>query len=451
MKMLNLLDMSGNQIQNFLVHNGDATSSNKLTAQPGRLVYDIADRSIYFGYDNSSTRQTEWSRLVDTAHIADIIGTYAIPVEREIIATKVEYFDDSVDILFYNYRNQVPFSVKLAAASDRNAGLLGSKEYEFILEIPNMQKELDNVSEIVVRNKPSWDSAFNWGNHADAGYAKAYKLENAVEASEHPVTGNVYQDANTLKSSTGRNDWTQREVVFDIVKNRLLCEYTITDGGTTTSAYVIVWSSYNTNKPKSYYEAEGNLLFVKGNASVYKYENNSWVLYFSGASQDVIKKIDAIRDALGLDTADGGVIDTWNEIRKFFANVNDETTLLGELSKKANDSDVIKKPSVEGVYGEVLTSNGNGTASWGSLKRVHTWVVDETSDLTKLISVSNTDVSVKLYKQVFPETLLSQNMQPMVHWNEVVADVDLVSMNKSLYVSITFGVRETGTYKAVII
>lgn len=441
MKMLSMLDMSGNQIKNFLVHNGDATSNSKLTAWPGRLVYDTTERSLYYGYDNASTNQTEWSRLIDEAHIGSYINQYAIPANKEVKSVTVSESQSAKTYKFNNSLGATQYSFTIPNATGVSSGLLSATGF----------LNLTSVYQLVSGSSSNWTTAYSWGNHAEAGYSKAYKIDKAVEASEKPLGGNTYENISSLIQSTGFNDWTQNEVVFDTIGLRLLCEYTRTYGGETQRAYVKSWNSYNTIKPASYYKSNETLLFVKGNATVYKRENNAWVLYFSGASQDVIEKIDDIRDALGIDEEAGGIINTWNEVKEFFKNIDNQEDLLSVLATKADADKVVAKPSNDSVAGAYLTSNGDGTTSWHQPKQSYTWTIGENSELVKMFSIPNTDVVIKMYKQTFTEEALSQGSTPMVHWTEVIADVELVSMSNAYYARVTFGARENGTYKAVII
>lgn len=454
MKLYNVLDMTGNQIQNFLVENGSVSGQNPLTAQTGRLAYNIGDRSLYFGYDNSTNGNSgdiRWSRLVDAAHIGDYIGQYAILKEEDVVDTKANYDKSGmVEIAFLRSTGSAKFYAAIREVTDYSWGLMSPKMLQDLSHISYMEFDIQALQKDVM-NKYNWDAAYGWGNHADAGYTKVYKIDKAVEADGRPVYGNTYNDLLDLQQSTGKNDWVQHEVVFDTATLSLLCEYTRLEGDDTVSAYVKAWNGFNTINDAYFYEVNGNLLFVKGNASVYKYENSRWVLYLSGASQDVIQKIDAIKNALGIgdDYQDPtpDIIDTWNEMKAYFANIDDkDQSLLNLIASKANDADVIKKPAT-GQADDVLTRNLDGTAKWATRKIVEKWTPSSsTSKVINITSLGTTDVSVKLYiDNGIPGAIES--------WEEFIADVTIQysASNKQYAAKINLGEKIDKQVKAVII
>lgn len=128
-KLYSPLDLTGNQLKNFLVHNGDATSDSKLPAQTGRLVYDTTNRSMYFGYQ--SDNGLAWSRLVDAAHLAEAMA------DDEVYAWAKELRNSSV-----SFKDGSVTSITLFS---------------------NVESLTRLIQEGV--------TAYRWGNHATAGYS----------------------------------------------------------------------------------------------------------------------------------------------------------------------------------------------------------------------------------------------------------------------------------------
>lgn len=505
--MMNVLDMSGNQIQHFLVHNGNVTGTGtQLTAAAGSFAYNEADRSLYYGYENENSKKL-WSRLVDVAHLSQSLsGDDVYKWAKTVSESKVEIDGNTFalgasavvslleqggnayswgDHAIAGYTKVFPVTVvrkTMKEVSDKTKNdkpasgetpvgvatdgtgiylmcrkgdgsfvyctkwganaisglpssesiesggitylavlddyslMLQSRDYTsywFLFSDAKNNLSFNYLKKLVEEDLPYnilYDSldtlnrVYNWGNHADAGYTKVYKIDKAVEADGRPMVGNTYNDLLGLQQNTGKNDWVQHEVVFDTATLSLLCEYTRLEGDDTVSAYVKEWNGFNTINDASFYEVNGNLLFVKGNASVYKYENSQWVLYLSGASQDVIQKIDAIKNALGIgdDYQDPtpDIIDTWNEMKAYFANIDDkDQSLLNLIASKANDADVVKKPSTA-VNGEMLVID-NGNPTWKARKIVVSNIdhvgfsgLDWEVDISELETI---DVNVTLY------------------------------------------------------
>lgn len=554
--MLNALDMSGNQIKNFLAENGRVSGDNPLAAQTGRLAYDTGDRSLYLGYQEAGTNKLNWSRLVDVAHLDSSISEHAqikwvkevsqgkaylapgasLPLTSMNTITALQHGCDA-----YNWGNHAAagyFKFLYAYAEEIEAGQIKNREPDLLNEEPvklcfdknkahlylqclnlrtndiiycnswpevkamgipssasiyngggtvavfddgsiSIQKKYDmsawlniiNKADLELLNylKPFYDDGlppnalymfFNhvlgWGDHADAGYAKAYKINRTVKVDDKPMLSQeIYDNEAELKSSTGFSDWMQGDIVFNTETNELLCEYTRAQGGTEYKKYVRAWAGINTYNDSSIYNKEGNLLFVQEDAAIYKYENGLWYVYFSGASQDVITKIDDIEKALGLgNNADStpDVIDTWNEIKKYFATINSSDSaadLLAAIATKANKSDVVEKPSKAGADGDVLSlqyDSGELKTAWKKHKIVETSLDNDLN--SKIINhIWDIDISALDTLDVNVSIYCSKDNK----YELIITDVYVMTYNGKKIVRVEFSDEGTYMYKAVII
>lgn len=492
MKINAPLNLLGNELTNFIVHNGD-TSSEGLPAKAGRLVYDPANTSLYFGYNKGSEGDV-WSRLVDVAHLSqsmsdDAVYNWAKKVSESTVnvdenSYKLDYntvvqllqqasdahtwgdhkergyakamkltIDDNIpsDLIFTGIpssgypklgigidgkrkiavvaveaKNNIryytewkafsigdesfPSSDEIRATSiitfDTNAIACKKAGEDMFAVVPIYANYFENL----IRNGvDQWEFASrinaiptiqSWGNHADEGYAKAFQAEIVEKYTEiqlhmsngEPDTNNYYFAGVYFNNDVGL--WAKF-----IAKGMESIPESQRD-----YKYFKTWSKGDTYLGSSDYNKDGVLVFVNGN--VYKYESGKWNLYLAGASQDVITKIDAIKDALGLEGSDDkdsdpdkNFIDTWNEMKSFFANVTNEKTLMGELSKKANDVDVIKKPSFP-ISGDMLVIDGGGPV-WKKRKIVASNINDDhfagTYWEVDISELGTTDVNITLY------------------------------------------------------
>lgn len=460
MKMLSMLDMSGNQIQNFLVHNGNVNGTGALTAQTGRLVYDQTERSLYFGYQVAGSSNLAWARLVDEAHIGTYITKYAIPSSHEVVDVTTNYLAGRVELAFETSQGNYQYFAYIKEATSEQCGLMSPNTYNQISAIPNIESELQGLSRTVYDGVSNWNSAYSWGNHANAGYAKAYKVETAIDVEDNDASAGgssqvaqiVYDNLTKLNQAVPGKTWSQVELVFDTKTNALLCRCSYPNA--TQKFYIKSWVASGGIQQSASIHQEGNLLFVKGNASVYKYESNAWVLYFSGASQDVIEKIDDIRDALGLDNdTTPDVIDTWNEIKEYFANIDNDDSkeeILALIASKADADKVIEKPAADGAEGDILTISHGATSdlkpNWKKHKIVaqsedaygdslivnHSWEIDITSLETQCVTVC-------LYRQ-----------NADTSWEMILADVKISANAGVTKCTITFGDEGSSLYQAVI-
>ena len=468
MKLYTVLDMTGNQIHDFLVENGSVSGLNPLTAQTGRLAYNIGDRSLYYGYDNSTDGNSgdiRWSRLVDAAHIGDYISQYAVSKTEEVVETQTYYKGGFPEIGFLRSNGSVKYRARIEEASNEKWGLMSPKMVGKLLLIDSLESNINDV-ERELANRPNWDSAYSWGNHADAGYAKAFK----VDAIYDPSLAPTFADRASLVSASGKSDWVQSELAFDVAHNMLLCKCTRTESGKTYDGYIRSWSAANNIEVPSYYTKQGTLLFVNGNSSVYKYDNGAWSLYFSATSGDVADRVKTLEDLLNVGDNLATTIDTWNDLTKFLGGIepsdnglytwmtNTESSINDinqALDDKADKSEVIMKPTEVGNDDDVLTLQSNGSAKWSTRKIVRHLgnIIEEREDLHSndwyidITSLGTTDVSVSLY--------LDSNVRGT--WEQFIADVSVYEYQEGdpvvsgIRAKVSFGTIPAQDVKAVII
>lgn len=559
MKMMNVLDMSGNQIQNALVHNGNVTGSGtQLTAAAGSFAYNEADRSLYYGYENEYGNKL-WSRLVDVAHLSQSLSgddvykwaksisesnveidgnTFALGADavvslleqggnayswgdhrtagyvvfEPIIAKDVDYSRITTDKL--TLAGQVKGTVDLVVDKSRGRlfveglgfdnrvvyfqdwsaiPLLGIKDKAFyynnriiglegnsivvgnygrfsVFDDGSAKSFVTNLisygltPEFVLASLTNGDSAYNWGNHADAGYAKAYKvgvIERYTDVTNNqqsgePNTNNVYFGGAFFNERTG------------VVAKFIAKGSESVPEEQREYKYYKTWAK-GSNYPGSLdYHKEGVLLFAGSN--VYKYESGAWVLYYSGVSGNVDGRIKAIEDLLNVGDNLANTIDTWNDLTKFLGGIepsdnglytwmtNTESSINDinqALDDKADKSEVIMKPTEVGNDDDVLTLQPNGSAKWSTRKIVSHLgnIVEEREDLhgndwyIDITSIGTTDVSVSLYL----------DSDGRGTWEQFIADVSVYEYQEGdpvvsgIRAKVSFGTIPAQDVKAVII
>lgn len=475
MKINAPLDLAGNELKNFIVHNA-TTNITGILPEAGKLIYDTTDRCMYFGTNKNGI--TTWSRLVDTEHIDifPVASTYQDGLmTREHVANLNEVYklkDNTYTPMFSAVKTTLQYqpsdvyrdswtSAHEAFAKKSNGGVTlyfdPYNKRHYIKVGSGMYGELRNLSNnllfptvgtmVVCENDvfvwasdqnlyPKWtkidfskaEAAYGWGSHKAAGYAKAtdlaecvkyadgyaraYKAENVFELS---VAGlDIFENLTDLTTKKGTG-WEMRMLAFEKMEGKVYAK--CTKSGDSGVCYLGAWGSSALYRIPSSQDlnTDGNLLFVRENATVYKRDNGAWVEYFSGASQDVINKIDEIREALGLDEDSDDIIDTWNEIKEYFANLDEgagSEELLAAIATKADKDKVVEKPvAAVGNVGDVLSLeyyDGKNRTTWKKTKIVKNSLnSDLESDIVNgewridITELGETlDVNVSLYRVI---------------------------------------------------
>lgn len=555
MKMMSMLDMSGNQIQNFLVHNGNVSGTGALTAQAGKLAYNLGDRSLYYGYDNSTDGNGGnllWSRLVDVAHLGQAMAdddvyawakkvsgskitvdeqTYTLGAQTVVNALQMggnayawgdhgaagyakvyrmnaEEIEDAGSIIAAKYDKSKETSFGLVFDESRKKvyhlcvatnleyngktyngavyhtlwdedlrssiysidvlkkGIIIVEGRAAYVSIMNNNWALVGDGSLLAYLKPFGDAGVStdylystltdvarWGNHADFGYSKAYKVSRAISLTHEESDMRVFNDLDALimgVAGSNANSFVDHGLVFDDGNYDVLKAYAHKTSGITY--YVRKWQPSGSVPSSQYVKMNGVMLFVTQSAKVYCRVTGEWVEYFSGANEAVVGRIDDIIEALGLDTdptggEDRNIIDTWNGMQEFFSNVDSGETLMGAIATKANDADVLKKPVNRVDAGSVYTAvDDNGRFEFAVRKIVERWTPG--SNRTKTINISNlgtADVVVKLYVK-------NTSNPTQEAWDEIMADVKVRKgiSNSQIAVDVTFGGDVSSEVKAVI-
>lgn len=468
MKFNSTLDLTGNQLINFLVHNGNKDS---IGAQSGSFLYNTTDSSFYGGISIPTANggsNIKWTRLVDVDHIGELSGF----VRDGEAVTDIKLNGNNL-LLFRGSNTVASGSVNIPVASNSDSGFMSAVQsqhletaYEFAkTDFPKLyfgiydtsgagsisltpsegyssgfttMKQIDDIvraflhfdefhlthkivykgsdygyiqsttnsalawplngtiirknNNLYLRENFEWvpinvknaNTAYSWGNHKTAGYAKISDGYAKIYKASPFVDWGV--DKNTTNSQ-GESGWGKYLYFSTATFNLYIAANNIEDAKPNDGKDYTFYENWSASADSlnglssSDYRQKGVCIIV-GN-DIYKYNGTSWVLIYSGSSAelgaDIENRLAAVEALLG-DVNSNDTLDNWNELKRFLDGLysdKENANLASLLSNYATSEELgnavgtrMEKAQNTGNEYDVLSLMRNNDGS-GSI--VPTW------------------------------------------------------------------------------
>ena len=352
MKINAPLNLAGNQLSSFKVQNANiAGGGDKLPVMVSSFAYDSAFRTMYVGTKDSNDNDI-WSALLTPGNLAQYIDGIAVPANKQITGASVLATNVNSSLIFCNSTGTTLFKVDLPVATGVRVGLMSTDQH--------MQLSAAyGIATGISQNITKWNAAYGWGNHATVGYACAYKVEEVVDA---VPSGRIYANIASAQNANPGFTLKAKGLVFNKTTTTLYALYEINATPFPLPCFIQVWAATDLFAASVDVIKNGNIIFCKGEGTIYKRENNAWVLVYESETKtdtELANRVSNIENVLGIDGEIAGNIDKYIEVLKFLEGVSANDTFTATIAAINERLDGVEEEAKKHVLYTSLKLNGS--------------------------------------------------------------------------------------------